>query len=83
MNTTKNTWIRRVAAGALLAAAPALLALGTAGVSNAKADPANPGYSYSPPAEAPSTSGYPWHGNLPWDESSFHHRHAAEQQAMY
>jgi hypothetical protein len=82
MNANTTTWIRRVAAGAALAAAPALIALGTAGASNADSTVTGPGYNYSPaPATAP-TSGYPWH-NQPWDKSSFHHRHAAEQQSLY
>jgi hypothetical protein len=83
MNANTTTWIRRIAAGAALAAAPALIALGTAAASNADSAVTGPGYNYSPAPMGPNNGEYPWHGNLPWDQSSFHHRHAAEQQSMY
>jgi hypothetical protein len=80
MNATTTTWIRRVAAGAVLAAAPALIALGTATASNAQSGSTTP--SYSPAPMGPANGQYPWH-NQPWNQSSFHHRHAAEQQSWY
>jgi hypothetical protein len=89
MNTNTNTWIRRVAAGAVLAAAPALIALGTAAASHAESgnstsstSSTSPGYKYSPTQTGPPNGQYPWH-NTTWDQSSFHHRHAAEQQSWY
>jgi hypothetical protein len=88
-NTTTNTWIRRVAAGAVLAAAPALIALGTAtashaesGTSTGSTSSTSPGYKYSPTQTGPLNGQYPWH-NTTWDQGSFHHRHAAEQQSRY
>ena len=70
-NTT--TWIRRVAAGAVLAAAPALIALGTATASHADDVRTSPSY-----APTPSTL-----DQYPWEQSSWHQRHAAEQQSWY
>src|ERR1700758_3922515 len=50
MTTNNSTWIRRVAAGAVLVAAPALIALGTASASHAEAGapPARTSPSYAP-----------------------------------
>jgi hypothetical protein len=76
MTTNNSTWIRRVAAGAVLVAAPALIALGTASASHAEAGapPARTSPSYAP---TPSGSLNDWH------QSSWHQRHAAEQQSKY
>ena len=79
MTAATNTWIRRVTAGAVLAAAPALIALGTATASYAQSSSTST-FDYSP---APvQTTQYPYQ-NLPWNQSSFHQRHAAEIQAWY
>src|SRR6202035_1142641 len=68
MTTATNTWIRRVTAGAVLAAAPALIALGTATASQAQSSSTST-FDYSP---APvQTTQYPYQ-NLPWNQSSFH-----------
>jgi hypothetical protein len=78
-NTNTKTWIRRVAAGAVLAAAPALIAVGTAAASNAAPTGDSTSPSFSP---TPVQTEYPyWSG--PWYDSSFHHRHAAEVQSQY
>ena len=75
--TTNTSWIRRISAGAILVAAPALIALGTASTSHADAGAppvrTSPSYSPAPRASLPSS-----HGSFSW-----HQRHAAEQQAKY
>jgi hypothetical protein len=81
MTAITTTWIRRVAAGVALAAAPALIALGTATASYAQTGSSSTSPSYAP-APGPQTGQYPWH-NQSWNNSSFHHRHAAEQQSQY
>ena len=73
--TANTTWIRRVAAGAVLAAAPALIALGTAATSQAEVSSTSPS---NPPTHT-ETSQYPY---APWYQS-FHQRHAAEVQSWY
>jgi hypothetical protein len=82
MNNSKM-WIRRAAAGAVLAAAPALIALGTAAASNAAPTGDTTSGSTSPSfSPTPAQTAYPyWTG--PWYDSSFHHRHAAEIQSNY
>jgi hypothetical protein len=57
-NTTTTSWIRRVAAGAVLAAAPALIALGTATASHA-AETNSTSPSYSP---TPIQTAHPYQG---------------------
>jgi hypothetical protein len=67
MTTTQNTaaarttLIRRIAAGAVLAAAPALLALGTATASQADTAVPNPG----PSVSAPAHPAFPHQTNMP------------------
>lgn len=79
MTTYTCTWIRRLTAGAVLAAAPALIALGTATASYAQSSSTS-GFNCSPtPVQ---TTQYPYQ-NLPWNQSSFHQRHAAQVQSMY
>ena len=75
---TGATW-RGLAAGAVLAAAPALIALGTATASQAQTSSTSPSFSPAPTQTAPQ---YPY-SNAPWYDSSFHHRHAAEVQSYY
>jgi hypothetical protein len=79
MTTITSTWIRRVSAGAVLAAAPALIALGTATASYADSNSTSPSFA---PTPAPTTGQYPWQ-NQSWNMSSFHHRHAAHEQSQY
>jgi hypothetical protein len=74
MNASTPTWIRRVTAGAVLAAAPALIALGTATASQAQTSSTS-GFDYSPSVQPTQ--------NLPWSQSSFHQRHAAQVQSKY
>ena len=74
MTASTNTWIRRVTAGAVLAAAPALIALGTAAASQAQSSSTS-GFDYSPPVQTTQ--------NMPWSQSSFHQRHAAQVQSWY
>ena len=53
-NTTTTSWIRRVAAGAVLAAVPALIALGTATASHAaETNSTSPSSSPTPVQTAP------------------------------
>jgi hypothetical protein len=84
MNASTPTWIRRVTAGAVLAAAPALIALGTATASYAESSSSSNSTSpsYAPAPAATQTGQYPYQ-NLPWNQSSFHQRHAAEVQSWY
>ena len=70
-NTT-TTWIRRVAAGAALAVAPALIALGTAAASQAETSSTSP--SYSPTLHSVQ---------VPWPQSNWHHWHQDEVQSWY
>ena len=72
-NNTKATWIRRVAAGAVLAAAPALIALGTA--TSAQADSTGP--NFNTPTHQSTTSQYPW------SNGSWHQSHQAQIQSWY
>jgi len=76
MNATKITWTRRIAAGAVLAAAPALIALGTAAASHAAGDTGytTPSPNYSP-TPSYNTAQYPY--------DSWHHRHQAGIQSWY
>ena len=74
-------WIRRIAAGAALAAAPALIAVGTAAASQAQTN-SDSGFNYSPAPVATQSGQYPW-ANGPWSQSSLHQRHAAQIQSMY
>ena len=66
-----NAIARRIAAGATLAIAPAIIALGTATAGNASATPEHHGPSISAPAEhaaprwTPSTPGTPEHFQHP------------------
>jgi hypothetical protein len=79
MTASTTTWIRRVTAGAVLAAAPALIALGTATAGQAQTSSTST-FDYTP---APvQTTQYPYQ-NLPWYQSSFHQRHAAGVQSWY
>jgi len=73
--TTNTTWIRRVTAGAVLVAAPALIALGAAPASHADAGapPVRTSPSYSPTPRGP----------LPGNNWSWHQWHQAQQQAKY
>ncbi|MBV8965261.1 MAG: hypothetical protein JO191_03700 [Mycobacteriaceae bacterium] len=84
MTTNTTTWIRRISAGVVLAAAPALIALGAAPMSTAQTGSSSNATtpSYTPMPTGPLNGQYPWH-NQPWYNSSFHHRHAAEQQSQY
>jgi hypothetical protein len=75
MTAITPTWIRRVSAGVVLAAAPALIALGTATASHAQTSSTS-GFNYSP-APAATQAGQSW------NQSSFHQRHAASVQSMY
>jgi len=77
MAAITTTWVRRVAAGAVLAAAPALIALGTAGTSNAQSQSGST-YNYSPTPQSVSVP-YPY-GPA---GQSWHQRHAADIQSMY
>jgi len=80
MTTTQNTaatraklsWIRRLTAGAVLAATPAIIALGTAGVGHADSTINNPGPSMSSPAQHQA---FPHQTNAPQPGTSIHHHH--------
>ena len=79
MTTNATTWIRRIAAGAFLAAAAALIALGTASSAQAGSSSDSTSPSYAP---TPAQTQYPY-SNAPWYDSSFHHRHQAQVQSNY
>ncbi len=83
MTANTPTWFRRVAAGAVLAAAPALIALGTATASHAQSGSSSHSTppSYAPTAMGPSNGLYPH--SQPWAQSSYHDRHAAQVQSWY
>jgi hypothetical protein len=70
--TTKATWIRRVSFGAVLAAAPALIALGTAASSHADAT----GPNFNAPHQTTTTQ-------YPGADGSWHQRHQADIQSWY
>lgn len=70
--TTKTTWIRRVAAGAVLAAAPALIALGTA--TSSHADSTGPNFNSPIPGNSSQQD---------WSHSSWIHRHQDQVQSWY
>ena len=74
MTANTTTWIRRVIAGAFLAAAAALIALGTAAASHAEGTSTSP--SFSP---TPHSVQYPY-GQA---GQSWHDRHAADIQSWY
>lgn len=71
-SVTKTTWIRRLAAGAVLAAAPAIIAMGTATVGHADAEIDNPGPAMSAPAQHQT---FPNQTNIPQPGTSEHHHH--------
>jgi hypothetical protein len=88
INNGKNIWIKRVAAGAVLVAAPALIALGTATAANAESSSVTDNNTtsspvYAPPQMGPLNGVYPWNQGMPWNKSSFHQRHAAQTQSYY
>ena len=66
-----NAVTRRVAVGAALIAAPALLALGTAAVSQADPHRNNNGYIYTPDQHP----AFPIQTNSPQPGTSIHHSH--------
>lgn len=78
MTTTQNTaapkttWIRRLAAGAALLAAPAIIAMGTATAGHADAMIDNPGPAMSAPAQHQT---FPNQTNIPQPGTSTHHHH--------
>jgi hypothetical protein len=82
MNTTANTTtiesrsarlIRRCAAGAMLGAAPALIALGTATAGHADTVAHNPGPSVSAPSH-PAFPGQTTHADQPGTPGHHHHQ---------
>ena len=78
MTANTTTWIRRVATGAVLLAAPALIALGTASATHADTGASA---TRTSPSYAPTPRGSL--NDVPWHHSSWHQQHAAEQQAKY
>ena len=75
MTTTQSTntrGIRRLASGAVLAAAAAVIALGAANVSHADTTVNNPGPSMSAPDLHPA---FPHQSNTPRPGTSTHHHH--------
>ncbi len=80
MNANTTTWIRRVAAGAVLATGCTLVALGAASASHAETSTStSPSYAPAPAQTVPQYR----YNDLPWYLSSFHHRHALQQQSNY
>lgn len=76
MTTTRNTisptWIRRLTAGAVLAAAPALIALGPSTVAHADVASTDPGPSMHAPLHHPA---FPKQSNMPQPGTRTHHHH--------
>mgnify|MGYP001156556878 FL=1 len=78
MTTTQSTqapktdWIRRLAAGAVLAAAPAMIAMGAATCGHADAMIDNPGPTMSSPAPH---QGFPHLANTPTPGTPTHRHH--------
>jgi hypothetical protein len=69
---TPKTTLRRIAATAVMIAAPALIAVGTASVSHADGGVRYNGPSTSQPVQHPA---FPNQGNFPKPGSREHHRH--------
>lgn len=75
MTTTRNTtatWIRRLMAGAVLAAAPALIALGPSNIAHADVTSTSPGPSMHAPTPHPA---FPNQSNMPQPGTRTHHHH--------
>lgn len=78
MNTTRTTtanyttWVRRLAAGAVLAAAPAFIALGPPTAAHADTVGTNPGPSVHAPTHHPA---FPNQTNMPQPGTRTHHHH--------
>ena len=70
--TSSTTWVRRVMAGAVLAAAPALIALGPATAAHADTTVTSPGPSVHAPAHHPA---FPNQTNMPQPGTRTHHHH--------
>jgi hypothetical protein len=71
-STATTSWIRRATAGLVLAAAPALIALGAAGAGHADVTVNNPGPSMNAPAQHKA---FPNQDNQPRPGTSIHHHH--------
>jgi len=69
---TKISWIRRLGAGAVLAVAPAVIALGAAATSHADTMVNDPGPSMSSPTQHQA---FPHQTNSPQPGTSTHHHH--------
>jgi len=70
--TAKTTWIRRLAAGAALAAAPVMIATGAAAAGHADFRIDNPGPSVTSQTTLPP---FPYQTNAPQPGTSTHHHH--------
>lgn len=71
-NTTATTWVRRLMAGVVLAAAPAFIALGPANTAHADTSGTSPGPSVNAPAHHPA---FPNQSNMPQPGTPAHHHH--------
>jgi hypothetical protein len=74
MSKTRNTtsWTRRLATAAMLTAAPALIALGTAAAGHADVSTDNPSVAIHAPAQH---TPFPQQTNTPQPGPSVHHPH--------
>jgi hypothetical protein len=73
MSTTHHTnWFRKVAASAVLAATPAIIAFADAGIGHADPLTSDPGPSLPAPEHHRA---FPYQQNLPEPGTSLHHHH--------
>lgn len=71
-SSTKTTWIRRLAAGTALAAAPAIIALGAAAPGHADYPIEDPGPAMTSQVQLPP---FPYQTNAPQPGTPTHHHH--------
>ena len=71
---TTNIWMKRLAAGAMLTAAPALFAIGAAGASNAATGSADNGANMSQPSHHATFPGQNFSNHAPGTPSHHHHQ---------
>jgi hypothetical protein len=71
---TTNIWMKRLAAGAMLTAAPVLFAIGAAGASNAATGSVDNGANMSQPAHHTAFPGQNFSNDAPGTPSHHHHQ---------
>ena len=71
---TSKIWMKRLAAGAMLAAAPALFAIGAAGAGNAATGSPDNGANMSHPSHHATFPGQDFSKDAPGSRSHHHHQ---------